>query len=127
VGLVFDTSGERTTFQVCVDGNRNGIRRAELAAGDVCTEGPYDLSAMFAGVRIAVDPGLRGPDGEPGSPDAVRFGRGEIASFSPAGSCTAGSLFLRSSSGLQFVVRLSGVTGRMRVLRYEAATRTWRE
>jgi len=127
VGVVFDTAGERMTFQVCVDGNGNGIRRAEISAQDSCTEGPYDVSVMFPGVRIAVDPATRGPDGEPGSPDAIRFGRGDIVSFSASGSCTAGSLFLRSRSGLQYVVRVAGVTARMRILRYEAATRTWSE
>ena len=34
-------------------------------------------------------------------------------------------LFLRSASGTQYAVRISNVTTRTRVLRYEAGLRTW--
>jgi hypothetical protein len=128
VGVVFDTTGGRSVFRVCVDGNGNGLRRAEIDAGqDSCPEGPYDLGVLFPGVRIAVDAALRGPDGEPGSADAVRFGRSEMASFSPAGTCSSGSLFLKSATGAQYVVRVAGVTARTRVLRYDTATGHWSE
>ena len=128
VALVFDVVDGRETFRVCADGNGNGIRRADVQGGaDRCSEGPYDVEALFPGVEIAVDASLRGPDGEAGSPDAVRFGRSNIASFSPAGTCTAGSVFLRSRNGLQVVVRVAGVTGRTRILWYDPPTRTWRD
>ena len=44
----------------------------------------------------------------------------DILSFSTAGTCTAGTLFLRSSQGTQYAVRISNVTTRTRLLRYEA-------
>lgn len=126
IGLVFDQHGGRWTFRVCADGNGNGIRRAEIASGtDACLDGPHDLQAMFPGVQIAVDPAIRGPAGEPPSADPVRFGTSDLASFSALGSCTAGTLFLRSPMGVQYAVRLAGATGRTRVLRYAPATRTW--
>ena len=56
---------------------------------------------------------------------SVRFGASQIASFSPEGSCTAGTLYLRSLRGLQYAVRLGNVTGRTRILRYDAAARRW--
>jgi type II secretory pathway pseudopilin PulG len=128
VALVFDQVGPRWTFRICVDGNRNGIRRAEINAGiDACLNDPVDVEAMFPGVRIDVDPTLRGPAGEPGSPDAVRFGASNIASFSTLGSCTAGTLFLRSPLGAQYAVRIGGATGRTRVLRYDPGSRSWRD
>ena len=102
IGLVFDQTGATWTFRVCADGNGNGIRRAEINTGtDACLEGPHDLQSMFPGVQIAVDPTLRGPAGEPGSPDPVRFGSSDLASFSALGTCTAGTLFLRSPMGAQ--------------------------
>ena len=127
VGIVFDTTAAgRWTLRVCRDGNGNGLRRAEIAGGrDVCPEGPYDLTHMFPGIDILVDPGLPGPDGEPGSPDAVRFGRSNIASFAPEGSGTAGTLFLRSARGDQYAVRVGNITGRTRILRYDPARRQW--
>jgi type II secretory pathway pseudopilin PulG len=125
-GLVFDEAGQTWTFRVCVDGNHNGLRRADITRStDACAEGPIDLGRLFPGVTIASDPTIRGPDNEPGSTDAVRFGTPKIASFSPAGTCTAGSIFLRSTAGEQFVVRVAGVNGRTRILRYDRASRTW--
>jgi type II secretory pathway pseudopilin PulG len=128
VGLVFDMVNGRWSVRVCADGNNNGVRRADIGSGvDRCLEGPHDLEAMFPGVRVAVDSSLDGPAGEPPSPDAVRFGPSDIASFSSSGSCTAGSLFLRSSHGVQYAVRVAGVTGRTRVLRYNAPVGSWDE
>ena len=126
IGLVFDLVGDRWMFRVCSDGNGNGVRRTDITSGtDVCLEGPHDLQAMFPGVVIAVDPTIHGPGGEPPSPDPVRFGSSNLASFSALGSCTAGTLFLRSPLGAQYAVRIAGATGRTRVLRYSSATHSW--
>lgn len=126
--VVFDRVDGRWMFGVCEDGNGNGVRRAEIQSGtDVCVEGPYDLAALFPGVQVAADPAVRGPDGESGSADPVRFGSSNLASFSPAGTCSAGSLWLRSAGGTQFLVRVAGVTGRVRILRYDAAAGAWRD
>jgi len=128
VGVVFDQEGGAWTLRICVDQNSNGVRRADIASGiDACPEGPYALDALVPGMRIAVDPALRGPDGEAGSADPVRFGPSDIASFSPIGSCTAGSLFLRSRKDAQYLVRVAGVTGRTRILRYDRVSGTWRD
>ena len=128
VGLVFDLVNGRWHVRVCADGNANGLRRAEITGGvDRCFDGPHDLETMFPGIRVAVDSTLRGPAGEPPSPDPVRFGASNIASFSSSGSCTAGSLFLRSLQNVQYAVRIAGVTGRTRILRYNAAAGTWEE
>ena len=126
VALVFDQAGGRWSFRVCVDGNGNGVRRADVAAGDdPCREGPHDVAHLVPGVSIGVDPRLTGPDGEPGSGDPVRFGTSDMLSFSPAGTCTAGTLFLRTTSGTQYAIRISNVTTRTRMLRYEPGTRRW--
>jgi type II secretory pathway pseudopilin PulG len=126
-GLVFDSTNGRWQIRACQDGNGNGLRRSDIGAGiDRCPESPFDLGEMFRGVTIAIDPSLRGPDGEPGSSDPVRFGASDIASFSPEGSGTAGSVYLRSARGQQYAVRVGNITGRTRVLRYDAASRSWR-
>lgn len=128
VGVVFDQTAGRWVVRVCRDGSRNGLRRVDIQSGaDPCVDGPYDMAELFSGVDVAVDPALSGPGGEPGSPDPVRFGTANIVSFSPIGSCTAGSLFLRSRAGAQYVVRVGGVSGRIRVLWYELATGTWKD
>lgn len=126
-GLVFDAVDGRWQVRACQDGNGNGLRRLEIASGiDHCPEGPFDLGHMFPGVTVGVDSSLPGPDGEPGSTDPVRFGASDIASFSPEGSATAGSVYLRSARGLQYAVRVGNVTGRTRVLRYDPGLKAWR-
>ena len=128
VGVVFDQKGSGWTVRVCRDGNRNGIRRADIGSGaDPCIDGPYAIGDVVPHVDIAVDSTLKGPSGEAPSPDPVRFGSSNIASFSPLGSCTAGTMFLRTTGGAQFAVRIAGVTGRSRVLRYESLKSGWKD
>ena len=127
-GLVFDQIGAHWTISICVDGNGNGLRRADLRSGkDTCPEGPFDVATLFPGVQVAVDGTIRGPDGDPPSSDPVRFGSSNLASFSPTGTCTAGSVFFRSAKGVQYAVRIAGVTGRLRILQYDPAAHIWRE
>ncbi len=126
-GLVFDRLNGRWIISVCADGNGDGLHRADLRTGrDPCTA-QIDLTALFPGVAIAVDAALRGPEGDPSTADPVKFGSSDIASFSPSGGCTSGSLFVRSANGIQYVIRVAGVTGRTRILRYQPGTRTWGE
>ena len=125
IGLVFDLVGGRWTFRVCQDGNKNGIRRADVGGVDACAEGPYDIETMFPGVSIAIDGSLPGPEGEPPSSDPVRFGRSNIASFSYSGSCTAGTLYLQSARRQHYAVRVGNVSGRTRLLKFDPGTRKW--
>jgi hypothetical protein len=125
-GLVFDLTDTGWRFRFCVDGNGNGLRRAEIASAiDPCLDGPIDLQARYPGVSIAVDSTLRGPEGESGSSDPVRFGPSDMASFSPTGTGSSGSIFLRLTDGQYFLVRVTGVTGRARTLRYRPHVNAW--
>ncbi len=127
VGVVFDanTSG-RWTFRVCIDGNGNGIRRADISRGvDPCPEGPYDLTASFPGVTIAVDATLPSPDGGSGKSDAVQLGSSNLASFSSSGTSTSGTVFVRSGGGEQYAVRIAGATGRIRLMHFDVGVAQW--
>lgn len=126
--VVFDQVDGVWTLRVCADGNGNGVRRADIAADrDRCRDAPQALEHLFAGTTMAVDASLRGPEGEPGSADAVRFGASDMVSCTPFGSCTAGSVFVRSAAGAQYMVRVGNMTGRTRVLRYEPGAARWSE
>jgi hypothetical protein len=48
-----------------------------------------------------------------------------MASFSATGAGTAGSVFLRSADGHHYLVRVTGVTGRVRVMRHNPWTNSW--
>jgi hypothetical protein len=50
-----------------------------------------------------------------------------MASFSATGTSSSGTVYLRSPKGAQYAVRISGVTGRTRLLKYDTGSRAWIE
>lgn len=117
VALRFDERGTTTTFTVIADGNRNGIRSRDVESGaDVRIDGPFNITELFPGVRIGV-----AADGA----DALVIGRTPFMSFTPAGTASSGTVYIRGQDSSQYAVRVLGATGRTRVLRYVPATRMW--
>lgn len=118
VALRFAGDPGAVRFSVFMDGNGNGVRAADIAAGiDPLVEPSVLLSDLFPGVRIAL--------GESGEEDAVQVGAGEILSFTPMGTATSGSVYIRGRDGTQWAVRVLGTTARTRILRYSASTDDW--
>jgi len=127
VAVVFDDVGGEVGVRVCSDMDRDGVSRSDVNAGtDHCDTPSIPLSMRFAQVRVGYVPGVPGLDGEP-SASALKFGVARLASFTPAGTATAGSVVLRGSRVAQFAVRVAGATGRTRVLRFDAGQREWLE
>jgi prepilin-type N-terminal cleavage/methylation domain-containing protein len=111
VALRFGGSPEAAVLTMIVDGNRNGVRAADIAGGlDVESGTSTQLGAVFRGVRI-----------EP--VDAA----GTLFSFTPLGTSSSGSVYLSGTDGSRLAVRLLGATGRARVLRYMPARETWED
>lgn len=124
--LVFDDEDDRGwSVRRCRDGNGNGVRRADIDAGRDPCGGGQRLGRLLGGVTLGLDPGVPGIDEPAGRVDGVRFGRSGMASCSPAGHCTPGTLYLRSPGGGQFAVRVAGVTGRTRVLQFNPGSGRW--
>lgn len=119
VGLRFDRVPEGFRFDVFVDGNGNGIRTADIEAKiDSPIEPPTSLFERFPGVDIGLTPGSPGTD-------PVQLGRTNLLTFTPLGTATAGTLYIRDRENTQWAVRVLGATGRTRVLRYDPRTREW--
>ena len=119
VALRFEQDADGISFSVYQDGNRNGVRTADIARDiDRQIEPPVRLFEQFPGVDIAVAPGTP-------SSDPVQLGRSNILSFSPMGTATSGTIWVRGRDGTQWAVRVLGVTGRTRVLRYDTSTGEW--
>jgi glutamate synthase domain-containing protein 3 len=57
--------------------------------------------------------------------DPVKLGASNLLSFTPLGTSTSGSVFVRGRDGSQFAVRVLGATGRARVLRYVPHSGEW--
>ena len=119
VALRFEDDGNGIAFSVYEDGNRNGVQTADIQRHvDRQLEPRILLSEQFPGVAIGMTPG------DPPAA-AVRLGGTTLLSFSPLGTATSGTIFVRGRDGTQWAVRVLGVTGRTRVLRYAPETGEW--
>lgn len=118
-------------FDVYVDGDADGVLQADIDSGvDVPLAPKSRLSDVFAPVAFRIPRDILDPDGSStltADSDPIRLGSSNFLSFSPIGSATSGTIYLAGPGGAQTAVRVMGATGRMRVLLYDIATRTWRE
>jgi type II secretory pathway pseudopilin PulG len=128
VGAKFLLVNGKYQFRIYVDGNRNGISSGDIDSGiDPPLGAAERLSDNFSGVDFGTLPGLPAVDSgsaPPGS-DPIRLGSSDIVAFSPAGSASSGSLYIRSLTK-QYVVRIYGDTGKTRLLTFDAASGQWK-
>ncbi len=128
VALRFDRQAAYR-YAVFQDGNGNGVLSRDIDRGvDRQIRGAERLSDQFPGVEFGVLPGLPAVDASstPPGADPVRVGASDMVVFSPMGTATAGSLYIRGSRGQQYVIRVFGDTGKTRLLRFEPRERRWR-
>jgi type IV fimbrial biogenesis protein FimT len=108
--LVGDAGGFSLTAYA--DANGNGVLSKDIASGaDPLLDPSVRLSDLFPGVGIS----------------ALSIGSSGIVSFTPAGTATPGTVYIRARDGSQYAVRVLGATGRVRVLRYDVRTRDFIE
>ncbi len=129
VGLRFVASETGYAYATYVDGNGNGIRTADILSGIDWPLRPAErLPDFFYGVDFGVLPGLppvesggAPPDGEP-----VKVGASRILTFTAIGSSSSGSVYVLGSTGAQYVIRIFGVSGKTRVLKFNSQTHKWK-
>jgi hypothetical protein len=118
----------RYAFAAYVDGNHNGILTSDIERGiDEIVGPPEYLANTFAGIEFGALSGLPAVDSNalpPGS-DPIRLGPGNFATFTPLGTCTPGSVYIRGRNA-QYAVRLLGETGKTRVLKFNTRTQQWK-
>ena len=110
-----DASG-RTNYSTYVDGNYNGVLAADIANGtDPRIAGPFRLDAGQSGVEVGVLPDAPSPDGGRLGSEPIRFGNSRMVSFSPLGTGTPGTFYLRTRSSMAGV-RVTGGSARVRIM-----------
>lgn len=114
------------------DGDGDGILAADVARGtDIVRSGPHGLAE-----RWGLQPGysrrlesLRSPppsgDRLEHLEDPVRFGRTDLASCSPRGTITPGTIYLSDGLERQFAVVVAGASARVRVWEYDIDRAEW--
>lgn len=110
-----DVAG-RTTYSTYVDGNFNGILAADIVNGtDRRIAGPFRLDAGQSGVEVGVLPDAPSPEGGRLGSEPIRFGNSRMISFSPLGTGTPGTFYLRTKSSMAGV-RVTGGSARVRIM-----------
>ena len=128
IALRFEPEGEDFWFAFYEDGNANGVRNADIRRGiDPRTTPLERIGDRFLGVVLGVADDVTSVGGgstELGD-DPVRLGRSNLLSFTPIGTSTSGTVYLRGRGGAQFAVRVLGATGRTRVLEFNFGMGKW--
>jgi type II secretory pathway pseudopilin PulG len=112
-----------------VDGHRDGVRTLDIQRGlDRPIHAVERLSHQFPGVNFGTLPDLPSIDAAtpPPGADPIRLGTSDMVVFTPQGTATPGSLYIRGRGASQFAVRIFAETGKTRILRFDARSRTWK-
>jgi hypothetical protein len=119
VAIRFDRDGRGVRFATYQDGNHNGVRSSDIdSLIDRQLEPWVRLSDLFPGVDFALT--VNGADDNP-----IQLAGASLLTFTPAGTATSGSLYVRGRNGSQFAIRVLGATGRTRLQRYDEPQRRW--
>lgn len=128
-GVRFTRAGDQWQYAVYDDGDDDGIRNDDIDRGvDRRVSPPRFLLQQPHLVTIGLLPyTVRDPDGDPLKPgdSPVHFNRSSICSFSRLGTATPGTIYLTDSNGSLYAARIFGASAKIRVLRYEPASRKW--
>lgn len=128
VGVYFIADDGGYSMTTYLDGNGDGVRTADIRDGtDRPIERTERLVDRFGDVDFGLYPNVPSVDsgGQAPSGDPIKLGSSDILSFSPTGSSSSGSLYVRGPAGRQMVVRIYGATGKIRALELNQPTATW--
>lgn len=126
-GLRFEPATPDYRITVVSDGNGNGLRTSEIQSGrDKTLSEPERLDTHFDGVAFGILTGVPDADGQPANgSDGVRLGTSRLLSLNPDGTSSSGTLYLHGRDRTQYAVRVLGVTGRVRILKFDFVKGRW--
>ena len=128
VAIRFVENADGYGLRMYVDGNGDGVLSRDIARDvDRPITNEERLDDHFPGVFFGIHSNVTSLDsGDPlDTGDPVQIGSSTLLSFSPDGSSTSGTVFIRGQQTSQFAVRLLGITGRTRVFEFKFADATW--
>lgn len=130
-GVVFERTGGWRCY-VAVDGDGDGIRRADLTSGiDQAVGTVVPLRTGAPGLGILAGEPVPNPSGRGrlggNLDDPVRAGRGDIISFTPGGTATPSSVYFTDHDRRMLALRVVGATGRVRTMTWRSGMEKWKQ
>jgi type II secretory pathway pseudopilin PulG len=128
VAIRFTRGSNGYEYRTYRDGNGDGVLTRDIQSGLDRPIGAMErLFEQFPGVEFGAVPGLPAVDagGTPPGDDPIRFGAGNLASFTPIGTSTPGTVYIRGRGDAQYAVRVFGGTGKTRMWKFARQTRQW--
>jgi len=112
--MAFDlASGELSWIEV-VDGDGDGVRRADVASGiDPAVGRRLELARVHPAVTVGLPPGVGPVPGGSAGQGGLALGRSRVASCGPVGTASTGTVYLRNRVGDAGAVRWYGATARV--------------
>ncbi|HEX5719764.1 MAG TPA: GspH/FimT family protein [Thermoanaerobaculia bacterium] len=126
-------SDGHATWSLYRDADGDGVLTRDIDRGvDPMIAPPRRLEQIGSQVRFGFPPGRLARD--PASPskwlrngdDPIRFNNSNLASFGPLGTATPGTVFLTDGQRGLAAVRVTGRTGRVKVVVYDFAEEVWK-
>jgi len=121
------------TYALYRDADGDGVLTRDIDRGvDPQIAPPRRLEQIGSQVRFGFPPGRLARD--PASPskwlrngdDPIRFNNSNLASFGPLGTATPGTVFLTDGQRGLAAVRVTGRTGRVKVVVYDFEEEVWK-
>lgn len=126
-GIVFKEDNNKVFATIYKDGDFDGITQEDINKGiDKPVSQPEFLTRENG--QIAIPEGVKkDPSGNNlSNTDPIKFGKGDILTFSPKATATPGTLYIREGFGDDgWAIRVAGIDGRIRV--YKCQNRQWQE
>jgi prepilin-type N-terminal cleavage/methylation domain-containing protein len=126
-------SDGRSTWALYRDGDGDGVLTKDIDKGvDPQVAPSQELEQIGSRVRFGFPPGR--PARDPGNPsawlrggdDPIRFNSSDLASFGPLGTATPGTVYMTNGDGGLAAVRVTGRTGRVKVIVYDFDEEVWK-
>jgi prepilin-type N-terminal cleavage/methylation domain-containing protein len=118
-GIVFKEKNGEVWATIYKDGDFDGITTQDITKGiDKAVSQPELLTKESA--RIAIPEGVtKDPSNNKlNGQDAIRFGKGDILTFSPKATATPGTLYISEGLGDDgWAIRVTGIDGRIKIFR----------
>lgn len=131
VGLVFAEEEGRWFYTQVIDGDNDGVSRADFLHGVDKALGPRIwLEFLSAGTRVGVPVGWHVPDpsGDGFLPEnGLRIGSSAIISFSNEGHATPSTVYFNDGQDRMLAIRTNGELGRIRTLLWRRGWSQWQE